>query len=362
MASKNRIKRLFDLYTSDLSYSEIERLIKKESADVYEFFTANIPKPNPNENKIRRGFKFFRGVFNAFVLRLTPARRVFYFVALITFFVGLNSSNSPYLLFAFLLLNLLLAFELADKLNLKSEMDIASKVQNGLVPNKPPDNANYFIASHYEPAKIVSGDYFDFIPLPNGDLYYFIGDISGKGMSAALYMVQVRAIIHSLVHLEYSPKELLIRLKAILCSDLRPGNFLTIIASVIKTDGTFCLSRAGHNTVYHYSPKTNIVKIVSPKGLAIGFNDKGLFATSLEEIKITTEPNDIIVFYTDGVTEAMNSGMEQFGEERFKDVIIKNSNKSVSEIRDKIVRSVFRFRGENDLSDDLTLTIFKRKE
>ncbi len=361
MAAKtNRIRRLFDLYTSDLSYSEIEKLIKKESADVYEFFTANIPKPDPNENRFRRGFKFFRGVFNAFVLRLTPARRVFYFAALIIFFIGINSANTLYLFSSFLLVNLLLAFELADKLNLKSEMDIASKVQNSLVPNQPPDNNCYQIAAHYEPAKIVSGDYYDFIPLTNGDLYYFIGDISGKGMSAALYMVQVRAIIHSLVHLNYSPKELLIQLKAILSADLRSGNFLTIISAVVKADGTICLSRAGHNTVYHYSAKTDTINIISPKGLAIGFNDKGLFATTLEEIKIITEPNDIIVFYTDGVTEAMNIRMEQFGEERFKDVILKNKEKSVSEIRDRVVRSVFRFRGDNDQSDDLTLTIFKR--
>ena len=116
----NRLRRLFELYTSDLSYSEIERLIKKESAEVYEFFSANIPKPDPKDSKFSRGIRFIKGLFNAFVLRLTPARRIFYFVALIMFFIGLNSNNTPYLLLSFIIVNLLIAFELADKLSLKS--------------------------------------------------------------------------------------------------------------------------------------------------------------------------------------------------------------------------------------------------
>lgn len=359
MSAGNRIKHLFDLYTSDLSYSEIEKLIKRDSAEVYEFFTANIPKSDPHENKLRRGFKFFKGIFNAFVLKLTPARRILYFLTLIFFFFGINGQNNLQIFLSFLVLNLLLAFELADKLTLKSEIDIASKVQNGLVPNSPPKHEVYDIAIHYEPAKIVSGDYFDFINTNNNDLYYFIGDISGKGMSAALFMVQVRSIIHSLTNLCNSPKEVLVKLKEIFSQDLKPGTFLTIVSALIKNDGSIQLSRAGHNTIYYYKKETNEIEVLFPKGLAIGFNDKGVFASSLEEIVITPNKGDIIVFYTDGVTEAMNEKDEQFGEIRFKDEIIKNASKSVDEIRDRIIRSIIRFRGNSVQSDDLTLTIFK---
>jgi len=361
MSAGNRIKHLFDLYTSDLSYSEIEKLIKRDSAEVYEFFTANIPKSNPNENKIRRGFKFIKGLFNAFVLRLTPARRILYFLTLLFFFVGINSLNTFQIFLSFLVLNLLLAFELADKLTLKSEIDIASKVQNGLVPNSPPKHEVYDIAIHYEPAKIVSGDYFDFISTNNNDMYYFIGDISGKGMSAALFMVQVRSIIHSLVNLCNSPKDILIKLKEIFSQDLKPGTFLTIVSALIKNDGSILISRAGHNTIYYYKKQTNEIEVLFPKGLAIGFNDKGIFASSLEEISVNPTEGDIIIFYTDGITEAMNQKNEQFGESRFKEEIIKNANKSVDEIKDRIIRSIIRFRGNCIQSDDLTLTIFKHK-
>ena len=358
----NRLRRLFELYTSDLSYSEIERLIKKESAEVYEFFAANIPKPDPKDSKFSRGVRFIKGLFNAFVLRLTPARRIFYFVALIMFFIGLNSNNTPYLLLSFIIVNLLIAFELADKLSLKSELDIASKVQNSLVPSEPPINENYDISIFYEPAKVVSGDYFDFIKQKDDSLYYLVGDISGKGMSAALFMVQVRAIIHSLVNLYYNPKELLINLKNILFSDLPHGVFLTIIAAVIDKSGKINLSRAGHNPIFHYSKKEDCVKEIAPKGLAIGFNDKnGLFSSMLEYIELTPEKDDFVIFYTDGVTEAMNNQNEQFGDFRLKEIILKYKESSAEELKERIISGIYRFRGEAIQSDDITLTILKHK-
>ncbi len=357
----NRLRRLFELYTSDLSYSEIERLIKKESAEVYEFFAANIPKPDPNDSRLVRGFRFVKGLFNAFVLKLTPARRIFYFVALIVFVIGLNSNNTPYLLLSFIIINLLIAFELADKLSLKSELDIASKVQNSLVPSEPPVNENYEISIFYEPAKVVSGDYFDFIKQKDDTLYYLVGDISGKGMSAALFMVQVRAIIHSLVNLYYNPKDLLINLKNILSSDLPHGIFLTIIAAIIDKTGKINLSRAGHNPVYHYSKKEERIIEISPKGLAIGFNDKGVFPSMLEYIEIIPEQGDLIVFYTDGITEAMNEQNEQFGENRLKETIVKYRESNTEELKERIISGIYRFRGEAVQSDDITLTILKRK-
>ncbi len=357
----NRLRRLFELYTSDLSYSEIERLIKKESTEVYEFFAANIPAPDPKDSRFVRAFRFVKGLFNAFVLRLTPARRIFYFVALIVFFIGLNSNNTPYLLLSFIIINLLIAFELADKLSLKSELDIASKVQNSLVPSEPPINQNYEISIFYEPAKVVSGDYFDFIKQKDDSLYYLVGDISGKGMSAALFMVQVRAIIHSLVNLYYNPKDLLINLKNILSSDLPSGTFLTIIAAIIDNKGKINLSRAGHNPIFHYSKAENCIKEIAPKGLAIGFNDKGVFPNMLEYIEIMPEKDDLIVFYTDGITEAMNEQNEQFGENRLKELILKYKESNAEELKERIISGIYRFRGEAIQSDDITLTILKRK-
>ncbi len=307
-------------------------------------------------------FKFLKGLFNAFVLKLTPARRIFYFIALIMFLLGLNANNTPYLLLSFIIINLLIAFELADKLSLKSELDIASRVQNSLVPTEPPNDDNYDISIYYEPAKVVSGDYFDFIKQQDGSLYYLIGDISGKGMTAALFMVQVRAIIHSLVNLFYNPKDLLINLKNILCSDLPKGVFLTIIAAVIDKNGKINLSRAGHNPIFYYSKREDIVKEIVPKGLAIGFNDKnGMFASSLEYIELMPEKEDLVVFYTDGITEAMNIENEQFGDVRLKEIIYKYKESSAEELKERIITEIYRFRNEALQSDDITLTVLKRK-
>jgi len=134
----NPIKRIFDLYTSDLSFEEIEKTIKRDSAEVYEFFKNDIPKDNQPRNKFVRALIFIRSLFNAFLMRLSPARRIFYLAALLIFALGFFQEQNSYIIFGFIILNLLLAFELADKLLTKDELEVARKIQSDLMPTTPP--------------------------------------------------------------------------------------------------------------------------------------------------------------------------------------------------------------------------------
>ena len=358
MSNSNPIKRLFDLYTSDLSYQEIERLIKREAGEVYEFFAKEIPKPDPTKSKFARGFIFIRSLFNAFILKLTPARRIFYLAALLFFVVGYSQPQNGYLLLAFVIVNLLLAFELADKLSAKGELDVARKIQFDLIPQHPSSINNFEVVSYYEPAREVGGDYFDVIGLKER-AYICVGDISGKGMAAALYMVRVQAIIHMLLENFSSVKEIIINLKKYFSKNLRREYFLTLSMASIEKDGSINICRAGHMPTYWYKNDSKEFDILCPRGIGIGLNDKGVFEKTLEEITIKPASKDIIFFFTDGISEAMNTYFQLFGEENIKRIIKNNSEKSASEIKNALLNAITAFRGTAYQNDDLTFVILK---
>ena len=360
MAKSNPIKKIFDLYTSDLSYQEIERLVKREASEVYEFFKADVPKPDPAKGKFARGFIFARSLFNAFILKLTPARRIFYFVALFFFVVGYYQPAPFYTFTSFLILNLLLAFELADKLSAKGELDVARKIQFDLIPRQSPTVEGYDIATYYEPAREVGGDYFDVIETPDRT-FVIVGDISGKGMAAALYMVRVQSIIYMLIDSYSDVKDILINLKKYFSKNLRREFFLTLTVASIEKDGTINLSRAGHPPSYHFINDTNEFIQLCPAGLGIGLNDKGIFEKTLGVNSFKPASNDIVILYSDGLTEAMNYYKEQFGAENLKRIISQNSKKSCNEIKDAILNAITLFRGPAVQNDDLTMVVLKSK-
>ncbi len=358
MSNGNPIKRIFDLYTSDLSYQEIERLIKKEAGEVYEFFANDIPKPDRSRSRFMRGLIFARSLFNAFILKLTPGRRIFYLASLLFFFVGYSGPSTGYVLLAFLILNLLLAFELADKLSARGELDVARKIQSDLIPKYPSKIFNYDIAAYYEPAREVGGDYFDVIE-QNEKFYLAVGDISGKGMAAALYMVRVQSILHLLLEGYTEIKDIVINLKKYFSKNLRREFFLTLSLAAVEKDGTIKTTRAGHLPVMWFKSSQKEFSIINSAGLGIGLNDKGIFEKTLEEVIIAPEPNDLVFFYSDGVTEAMNLVRDQFGEENVKRVIEYNCDKPVEEIKIALLRAISGFRGTAHQNDDITFILLK---
>lgn len=360
MSESNPIKRIFDLYTSDLKSEDIERLIKRESNEIYEFYKNQIPKADPTKNKFTRGLIFARSLFNAFLLKMTAARRIFYLVALIIFVFGLFNNIDSYLIFGFIIINLLLAFELADKLTVKSELTLARKIQDSLMPQIPPSFTNFQVSTYYEAANEVGGDYFDFIS-KDGDedcTYLVVGDISGKGMAAALYMVRVQSILQFLVKSFSGVKDIMINLKKYFAEKLKKEYFLTILIAKVA-DGKLTICKAGHPPVLHFKSAAGTVENINPKGIGIGLNDKGVFEQTIEELDLEPQAGDILVFYTDGIIEAMNFTNAQFGLERLSNLIKDNAAKTAEEIKSIVVDYLKRFRGNAASNDDATLIILK---
>ncbi|MGE5498411.1 MAG: PP2C family protein-serine/threonine phosphatase [Syntrophothermus sp.] len=364
MAAVNRLKKLFDFYVSDLNYEEFDRLIKREVPEVYDFYVRRMKRPDLRHNPLRRALYFIWYLIVEFLERLTPLRRLFYSVAVFFFFWGNITVQWNYAFLGFFMLNLMLAFEVADKLTARDELAVARDIQTSLMPAEPPKSKYYDIASYYETAKEVGGDYLDFLQLDNseeGRLYVIVGDISGKGMGAALRMVQVQAVLKYLICSCHTPRSILIELNKNIRQILRPDNFFTVTVAALDCDGQIHLSRAGHPPMFHYVAQKKAVIPVTPAGMGIGLKDNGMFDKVIDQVTITAAEDDVFVLFTDGVIETMNERKDLFGEEKLKSILIKYADQPAARIKEHILASLTYFRGSDIPEDDLSFVVLKAK-
>ena len=361
MAIFDQFRKLYDFYTSDLSYKEIEKLIKRDVPELYNFYVKKMKQPEKPKKSLKGLLIFARNLFIEFLLQLSPVRRLIYSASVFLFIYGFIAPDYQWSVFAFVVMNILLAFELADKLIAKDELAVARDIQNSLMPKEPPQNNSYDISCYYQAAFEVGGDYYDFInsELTPEKTFIVIGDISGKGMAAALHMVQVQAILHYIVEHNDSPKIILSMLNKNLKKVLRRGSFFTVSLALLDGNGSLILSRAGHMPLLHYKASCGQCHNITPRGMGIGLSHDTIFENSLEEIVITPEKGDVLIFYTDGVVEAMNSFLQEYGEDRFKNTIIKNQTKSSKEIQEAILDNISLFTESSPPHDDLTMIVMK---
>ncbi len=356
-----RLRRLFRFYTGELNYNEFHKLVRRDVPEVYDFYVKRMKKPEKSRNRVLDFILFSRNLFLEFLNLLTPGRRIIYFLGLILFILAYFGNDWGFAVWGFILINLLVAFELADKLTAKDELEVAREIQMKMMPEVPPENKYYQISCHMATAREVGGDYYDFIkPDPENDkTFVVIGDVSGKGMSAALLMVQVQSILHNIVSIESSPKTILNALNNNLKRVLKKGSFLTLSIAEVNSGGEIILSRAGHMPLIHYNKSEARCIRVTPGGMGIGLANEYLFSNSTEEVSLRPDAGDLLVFFTDGVVEAMDTYYRIFGEENLIRLICENSEKSAEEVRNVIVHAVKNFTYSSPVQDDLTLIVMK---
>lgn len=358
-----KAKKLYDFYKGDLTIKDIEKLVVRDVPDLYDFYAGRMEKPEYTQNKIRRFIRTVKNIFIEFLEQLTPIRRIIFSVALVIYFFSYINADWQWATIAFILVCLLIAFELADKLTAKNELAVAQEIQKSLMPKSPPQNAHYEISCFMENAREVGGDYYDFIKCENSSekLFVVVGDISGKGMAAALHMVQVQSVLHQTIYECKSPKEILSSINNKIKRILPRGSFFTVCIASINPDGSLLLSRAGHLPVLHYKNDEDTFKNLLPKGIGIGIAENELFDTTLGEICVKPNKGDILVFYTDGVIEARNRFKQEFGEERLKKIISKYKDSSPEIIKNYVVQNISIFMENAPSHDDFTLVILKAK-
>jgi len=250
--------------------------------------------------------------------------------------------------------------ESIEKERLEKELDVAREIQRRILPAKNPEYAGLEISSVFIPAFEVGGDYYDFFPISKSKLGLIIADVSGKGISAAFIMAEVKGIFESLSKTMEKPKDILIKANEILRNTLDNKTFVSAAYGLIDLDKELLyLSRAGHCPVLHIRGET--AEKIKPSGLGLGICDTEYFEETLEETIIPLQENDTIILYTDGITEAKDNHLNDFGERYFTDILLENRQKNAEDIADKVIREVSLFSKDHSQYDDITLLILKWK-
>jgi len=261
---------------------------------------------------------------------------------------------------AIIILNILLALEVADKMIAKDELEVAREIQMSLMPRIAPPDMPGDVACFSEPAREVGGDYYDFIcPRPQRGTYIIIGDVKGKGMAAALYMVRVQALLQYIIQTYHQPSEILIELNKNIRKLMRADFFISLSITLVDSSGGFSLARAGHMPLIYYSARTSKLRMIEPPGIAVGLENGGRFESAIEESQLRPQSGDVLVYYTDGVIETMDHEQNQYGELSLNKIIRENVHLTAGGIKDAILTDLARFRGNTPPQDDLTFIIVK---
>ncbi|MBI3263295.1 MAG: SpoIIE family protein phosphatase [Acidobacteria bacterium] len=255
-----------------------------------------------------------------------------------------------------------------EKKRLEEELRIARRIQTSLLPRGQLRVPGLTIHAMCEPAREVGGDYYDFFPLDEHRLGILIADVSGKGTSAAFYMAELKGLMLSLTRIHRSPRQLLIEADRIIAEHLDSRSFITLIYAVLDLDArtlTYC--RAGHTPLIYRtsgcSPDAR-TRVLAPDGLVLGLKlDQGeKFRDLLEESELSLQTGDVLVLYTDGLSEAMNADADCFGDGRLSALVDEHGHLPFDELRERILRDITAFVGDAPQHDDMTMILIRVDE
>ncbi|MFZ5518596.1 MAG: PP2C family protein-serine/threonine phosphatase [Candidatus Zhuqueibacterota bacterium] len=248
----------------------------------------------------------------------------------------------------------------AERQRVQRELEIARRVQLSFLPRSKPKIQGIDIASMCIPATEVGGDYFDFIEIDDHHLGVVIGDVSGKGISAAFHMTLTKGFLKSQAKSGLSPREIMINMNELFYENVERGTFISMIYGIFDLrQRNFAFSRAGHNPLLIQKHNAEQVEMLSPRGLALGLENGEIFDRVIEEYKIGIQTNDLFLFYTDGFSEAMNADKEEFGEDRLQVVLESNPDHSAEQVIEAFKKEIFKFVGEAPQHDDMTMLVVK---
>ena len=384
MATERREDDFFEAYTKDLTGEDVQRLFTRDAPDAYRFFTRHIDEGAFAELPPMRRFALrARLLFLAFTLKLSPARRALFAVALAAFVGGLLelfagvgfvrvpvvpfllelplptlvwSDGTGWLTIGFVLVNLLVLLEVADRLTLKNDLEVAREIQLAMLPQRTHAIRGLEAAGRTRPANTVGGDCYDILRLPDGRLLLMLGDVSGKGSPAALLMALAIAMLRTLAPEGLTLVGLMERLNRLVYEQTPGSRFITMfIAAIDPVTWKLAYINAGQ-TPPLLRRQNGTVDSLATGGMALGMFDRATY----EEAELTLEPGDLLVAYSDGVTEAESPGGLPFDEVGLRHVVEIHHDDGLDDLGDAIVTAVLNHADSARLGDDLTVLAARR--
>ena len=383
-AAGDRARAIYDRYARDVSPEDVQRLFTHDTRDAYRFFARGF-----DEDAIallpwwKRGPRRIQQVFVAFTLKLPPARRVLYLGALvialvgvIRLFRGFGAVDVPLglpflrvaiempvwadgtfaILAAFLLLNLLVLLEVADRLTLKGELEVAREIQLAMLPDGTYRTADIEICGVTRPANTVGGDFYDVLPMKDGRVIITLGDVAGKGSPAALLMALLLAVLRTLVDEMLEPPALMARLNAQICRHSPASRFITLFYAVYDpSTGRLTYVNAGQNPPL-VRRRNGAYERLMATGVALGMFEESTYGA----VDTFLDPGDTLVLYSDGITEAEDPSGRPLEESGLEEIVATYSAFSAAEIGTAVLKAVEAHAKASRFGDDLTILILKR--
>jgi phosphoserine phosphatase RsbU/P len=365
--------KFFESYTRGLTSRDIERLFTRDTPEAYRFFSRNIDLEGLKKLPwYRRTLMHARLFFLAFTLKLTPPRRAIYGVALLTTVIGLMelfqgvqlflvphpvfAAGTIWLLLGFLLVNLLVMLEVADRLSLKNDLEIAREIQQAMLPRAAYQTPGLEAFGMTRPANTVGGDFYDILPLPDGRVLLALGDVAGKGSPAALLMALLLAMMRTLVDEGLQGAALVKRLNTQIVKHAPPSRFITLfVATLDPATGELSYVNAGQNPPL-LRRSTGQYEALRLGGMALGMFDHAEYQAG----HAVLGPGDVVVMYSDGVTEAENVEGHPFDEAGLQQVVEGRTWASAKELGWATFAAVDEHSRERKLLDDVTVLVLRR--
>ena len=249
-----------------------------------------------------------------------------------------------------------------EKKTIEGELHNAREVQRVLLPQEDPKVRGFRVNGTNLPARIISGDYYDYIELQNGQLGVVVADVSGKGVSAGLLMAMCRSLLRAVSLTNASPSKVLAAVNRYLFPDIREDMFISMIYGVLDPDtGRMTFARAGHDPALVYRKLSGEVEVLRPKGLALGIDAGDVFERVTKDQSVDLESGDCVLFFTDGVKEALNHHDEEFGMERLAEAFGESAMMGAEAVVKKVQEAVEIFTGEGPQLDDVTIVAIEKR-
>jgi serine phosphatase RsbU (regulator of sigma subunit) len=380
----NRLHDFFDTYTKDLKAEDLQRLFTRDTREAYKFFTRGADIDSFKHLPwYKRLAMYTKVLFLAFTLKLSPARRIVYAAALVFAFIGLVNlfrgigivqvMTLPFgvgvllpgplftqgtwsLFIAFGLMNLLVLLEVADRLSLKNDLEIAREIQQAMLPKGVFSAAGIETIGISRPANTVGGDFYDILPLPDGRVVVTVGDVAGKGSPAALLMALLLAMLRTLVDEGLEPAALVTRLNVQVTRHAPGTRFITLLYAVFDPrTGELTYVNAGHMPPMLMRSDGTSARLTEG-GIALGMFDHSTYTTG----QVTIQCEDIVAIYSDGITEAEDPSGRPFDEAGLESALVAHRHDSLPAMGAAVVRAVEQYTADTRLADDLTILLLRR--
>src|SRR3954463_15429034 len=371
----------------DLTGEDLQRLFTHDTRDAYRFFSRGIDEERLARETWWRGLLVrVRQVFVAFTLKLSPARRSLYLIALVVALIGViklyrqwTAVHVPFgtpffnvtvfapqwadgtfaLLVSIILLNLLLLLEVADRLSLKGELEVAREIQLAMLPTGTYTAGDAEICGVTRPANTVGGDFYDVLPLDgdaDGRVIVTIGDVAGKGSPAALLMALLLAVLRTLVDEQLEARALMARLNTQISRHTPGSRFITLFYGVYTpSTGALTYVNAGQNPPLLRRVDGSVERLCGT-GIALGMFELSTY----DAVETRVEPGDVLLMYSDGITEAEDPSGQPFEEIGLERFVAAHGGDSPAILAPAILRAVEAHARESRFTDDLTVLILKR--